>query len=515
MGPQTLNQMKDNKLVTVTFTGIDDHTNLRKLVDIQQKYPFVEFGVLLSEHSDENGNRFPSLKTIAKLQGLCLNLSLHLCGRLAREAVKGDFSGVEALLGDRVGLFRRVQLNISGYKNLPEKIDFQNPVWIEELIIQQKATNDCALFLKSTDQARDDITVLFDASGGQGKEYDFNYVPFHKTGYAGGLNYKNVYRKLSELLKSASGRNPFWIDMESGVRTNDWFDIGLIEATLSEIERAINDFEGLSHSIFQTIWGRTQRVRKISEGVYNVTTASHGGIIVDDEYADRYLSAKAREYAEHRYGWYHFEEDCAWAIFVKENPALVREDIRYHAERTLLRYFPEFLSESLGMRFVHKPFRATRADLALMTVPFEVSGISDETMQAIVDEAATAVGDTPEAYAVLLFNEELRQAALRHGIPYKYKETPWIVTDDSCNQRFRARVLPDGKTLEYEYEQDGLDGKESMTITAADVLKEKDYVDTYLSPYGYKSISEMKQIYGSSWEHILAECYFEVEIGVA
>lgn len=72
----------------------------------------------------------------------------------------------------------------------------------------------------------------------------------------------------------------------------------------------------------KTIWGQTQKQKKLAEGVYDVDTARHGGIIVADNVADKYLSAAAKEVADHAYGWWHFEEDCDWAVFAYENKGL-------------------------------------------------------------------------------------------------------------------------------------------------------------------------------------------------
>lgn len=72
----------------------------------------------------------------------------------------------------------------------------------------------------------------------------------------------------------------------------------------------------------KTIWGQTQHQKKLADGVYVVSTAGHGGIIVADCVADKYLSDAAKEVADNAYGWWHFEEDCDWAVFAYENKQL-------------------------------------------------------------------------------------------------------------------------------------------------------------------------------------------------
>ncbi len=52
------------KLKHITFTGIDDRTDIAALQDIQRRYPYVEFGVLLSWSRQGSERRYPSFRTI-------------------------------------------------------------------------------------------------------------------------------------------------------------------------------------------------------------------------------------------------------------------------------------------------------------------------------------------------------------------------------------------------------------------------------------------------------------------
>lgn len=63
----------------------------------------------------------------------------------------------------------------------------------------------------------------------------------------------------------------------------------------------------------ETPWGAAQRVERICDGVYQVSTASHGGIYVSDERINEVDDAW-RVYASkwsHGFGDQWFEEDCA------------------------------------------------------------------------------------------------------------------------------------------------------------------------------------------------------------
>ena len=66
---------------------------------------------------------------------------------------------------------------------------------------------------------------ISDRSPGLASLYRFYVYPTKKyhIGYAGGINEHNVADKLRFLL-SRPDVGLFWIDIESGVRTDDWFD---------------------------------------------------------------------------------------------------------------------------------------------------------------------------------------------------------------------------------------------------------------------------------------------------
>lgn len=265
--------------------------------------------------------------------------------------------------------------------------------------------------------------------------------------------------------------------------------------------------------MFNTIWGKTQHQKKLADGVYSVSTASHGGIIVDESLADRYLSGKAQGYGKRAGGWLHYEEDCAWAVFASENPGLV--DAGPDAvRRTLLRYYPEFISESLGKRFRCGKYSFNRAALELMPVPLDHSAVSDGTMQAIIDDAATETETQRKAGGGKWFyiNAAILTSARAHGVPYAGSEGPWEVSDPDCGQRWRWRVRPDGRTVEYEFEQPSGITSVSQVILIDEVMKDKDFEADYIQPFGFRSLEHMKEIYGMAWERMLAEYVFETDV---
>ena len=88
----------------------------------------------------------------------------------------------------------------------------------------------------------------------------------------------------------------------------------------------------------ETIWGKIQTSHRLADGVADVTTASHGGIVVDKEVANNFLSKEAIQTADYKNGHYYFEEDCDWAVFAFENPTIVPQNWLQYIEDCLNRW---------------------------------------------------------------------------------------------------------------------------------------------------------------------------------
>lgn len=226
----------------VSFAGVDERTDIERLQKIQEMYPFAEFGVLTSYHWNENGNRYLNPERISDFKSCGLNLSLHVCGSMTDEAHKYEgWDHINRFIGDNLRIFKRVQLNVSK-RNKP--FYSISPIINQEIIIQQKDAQHIDVFLESIRQWTNHMfrfSLLLDASGGNGIDtpiivFDSKYL---KVGYAGGINPDNVGGKLFELTEYPTNQD-FWIDMESGVRTDDWFDLDKVEKVCQIANRFFN-----------------------------------------------------------------------------------------------------------------------------------------------------------------------------------------------------------------------------------------------------------------------------------
>lgn len=226
----------------ITFTGIGVDTDFQKLREMQLQYPIVEYGVLLSKNWAANGPRYFDPSKLEMLRGLGLKLSCHACGNLAYEALNNNWEPLRELTQGSLDIFSRCQLNISHKQPRENTPKLRPPQELDEVIIQQKNADNLKVFNCIEDKRG--ISVILDASGGHGVDTPIEIMKMDgvKVGYAGGMNPDNVYRKLRQLFASDCG--DFWIDMESGVRTDDIFDLDKVEKVLRQYDIATMASQG-------------------------------------------------------------------------------------------------------------------------------------------------------------------------------------------------------------------------------------------------------------------------------
>jgi len=232
----------------VTITGADDSTRLDNLFTLSNKYPWVEWGILLSA-SSQSRPRFPSLPWTTELEARMrasvfkekISTSGHLCGKWVRHICKGDWSSFTKEMPVWM-MFKRLQLNfhsylhkikdkqafIQGFKGLEEEHPYP-----KQFIFQLDNVNNEIVDVAIKGGV--DACPFFDLSGGVGT------LPDHwekareniYTGYAGGLSPENVTSQLEEIEK-VCGEGPIWIDVETHVRTPDnrALDMEKVEAFL-------------------------------------------------------------------------------------------------------------------------------------------------------------------------------------------------------------------------------------------------------------------------------------------
>jgi hypothetical protein len=230
-------------LTRVTITGADDGVDPRVLAALSREFPFVEWGILLSVKRIGEP-RYPSPSWRVRLGKLpeIPPLSLHLCGSAARDVLAGDTDLIGAL-GDE---YRRIQVN--GWVPSPsfhfvvrhEAREFIMQVRREDQL--QPAATEAKAIVEALDAdfVNGTVSALWDCSGGRGIE-PFSWPPAPlglRLGYAGGIGPDNVLDVLSAI---GPVSHDFWIDMESGVRTDDRFDLAKVRRVCEVTEPFITE----------------------------------------------------------------------------------------------------------------------------------------------------------------------------------------------------------------------------------------------------------------------------------
>jgi len=227
------------KLRTVTITGADDRTSEHDLERLSRIYPFVEWGLLLSDQRTGAEPRYPALRELRRMAMTQTRKSVHLCGNLARCAAEGRGFPIETALQLVEGA-KRVQINLGrSIDRYPDIYNYIRFDWRQRLdIIIQAYSFDIAA-IEPAVSGSDSVVFLHDASGGRGISGAFQTPPNRRfVGYAGGIWLENLEDKIEAIL-SMDAPNDFWIDIETGARTDDWFDIDKCEQILSIAQKYI------------------------------------------------------------------------------------------------------------------------------------------------------------------------------------------------------------------------------------------------------------------------------------
>lgn len=229
------------KIDRVTITGADNGVSAYSMKELSKKYPFLELGILFSLKS-EGQQRYPDKIWRDTLCSIGVErLSAHFCGWYSRQILeKQRFD----LIQDLPSNFGRVQINYNfsnsaGYDLAELKYYCKNNPQ-RAIILQYNKSNKSILDEFILDGLPSNIHFLFDSSGGRGTEIQTieNNFPGHYTGYSGGIsptNINEIFTKISNFHSPDS----VWMDMESGVRTNDVFDYEKVLKILNVIQNNI------------------------------------------------------------------------------------------------------------------------------------------------------------------------------------------------------------------------------------------------------------------------------------
>ena len=224
----------------ISLTGADDAVSIEELSLLAQQYARVEWALLYVPHAEgqarnpTRGWREAFFK--AELPGYS---AVHLCGRQAfEELLAGE-------LPEEILKANRLQLNINARKrdftDDEVRAVFDKALSLGPDVILQYHPATAALVGNAVAHCpphlRHRLHVLMDSSRGTGVVPTSWDAPalFAQTlcGFAGGLGPDNVAAVAAQLNARAL---PYWLDMESGIRTDNQFDLAKARAILERTD---------------------------------------------------------------------------------------------------------------------------------------------------------------------------------------------------------------------------------------------------------------------------------------
>jgi hypothetical protein len=202
----------------IAFTGVDRIDLLPGMTQLSARYP-IEWGVLVDPDQEDKA-LFPNAVTRAALLGEPgLRWAAHICGASARDIVAAPRDAAVAMTG-----VQRVQVNHSFQGSAPDQIaaarDYGRRLGVRTVL-------QCA----GAFPGETGVDWLYDVSFGTGvKPKDWPALPAAGPfcGYSGGIGPETVVEILGRI--AAPNSALYWIDMESGVRTDGAFDLAKCEA---------------------------------------------------------------------------------------------------------------------------------------------------------------------------------------------------------------------------------------------------------------------------------------------
>jgi len=217
------------KLTRVTITGADDGVDIESLSRLRREYPFVEWGILVSMKRFGQP-RYPSSNWHRTLiEGYSITMlehcSIHACGELSRRIMGGDPTMVPKGI-------KRLQLNGFSDYTLPCLLCAEGAPEVE-FILQCSTLEAVERAEALVEGGLKNVVALWDLSGGKGVQMENWPLPLGplRIGFAGGINENNIVRLTEKLLENREP-HPFWIDLESGARTDDKFDLDKVRRIL-------------------------------------------------------------------------------------------------------------------------------------------------------------------------------------------------------------------------------------------------------------------------------------------
>lgn len=235
----------------VAIAGVDEQVSIESLVDLSKDFPFVEWGVLYS-NIKAGSNRYPGLEWIRRFAARCnkedIKTSLHICSNGFYDRLLDN--QLELVENDFLFEFDLVQANINARDivyseneicKVYDDLHLTNKVILQE---HEGSLSAIEMFLERPGVNHNNVLILQDGSKGKGVEASYWRAPrvvdgkALSTGFAGGISPHNIDQMIDRAIMALDFRvqpELAWVDMESGVRTDNVFDIKKAEFILKRV----------------------------------------------------------------------------------------------------------------------------------------------------------------------------------------------------------------------------------------------------------------------------------------
>lgn len=240
----------------VTLTGAGHSNDPKELAELSEKYPFVEWGILLSGSGMGKTPRFPGAAWLESLDDTYfggadfMQLSGHLCGRWVTDMLKKGAT-IDMLKTVPFAMFDRFQINTHAEPHTVDQECLEYDLLLPNNKMRDVGYGDGQQYIIQMDDVNENLldtfkdlgyntAALFDLSHGAGVLPQDWPDPVYNTycGYAGGLSPDNVVGQIEKIEPLIPEGELIWIDAETHVRSNGDvdFDLDKCEQFLKNVE---------------------------------------------------------------------------------------------------------------------------------------------------------------------------------------------------------------------------------------------------------------------------------------
>jgi hypothetical protein len=218
----------------ITCSDMREYNEIDDIINLGKRYPMAEFAI--QAHPSKFSGWMPryvwfdTLMHTARVNDI--NLAMHVNSEWRTEICRGHIPYEIKKMWDMrrdngTPVIGRVQININGGKD-----GFQ--FWANKVADIIRAYPDIEFIfqytprqrrrLKKLDATGTEFSMLFDASGGQGKLPKAWRTPVmdnHKMGYSGGLAPENIAANLDKINLVVPANTNIWVDAEGKLKDPD------------------------------------------------------------------------------------------------------------------------------------------------------------------------------------------------------------------------------------------------------------------------------------------------------